>query len=63
MRFYVQIQSSGGNWVDTLGTDNILSAAEQMRYQIREYKETARIVERKDKVLYDDVEKLNRDCS
>lgn len=51
MRYWLQVQSAAGNWVDSLGTDSLDSAVEHGKF-LRERGETVRVVFRVDTVIW-----------
>jgi len=50
VRYWVQVRSSGGNWYDAIGTDDLECANSHMAF-LGEIGESVRVVERVDTVL------------
>lgn len=53
MKYWIQVQAPAGNWVDVLGTDDLNAAAKYAMWQQNHGPVKARVIERKDEVLYD----------
>ena len=57
MKYWIQTQAPAGNWCDTLGTDDLMSARNFADYQ-RSLGRTVRVAERADVVVPDRGEKV-----
>lgn len=50
MKYWVQTQAPAGNWVDSIGTNDLKAAKAHARY-LHSIGETARVISREDTVV------------
>jgi len=51
MRYWMQVQAPGGNWVDSLGANDIESCLAHGDYLTQEHGKVTRVIERMDVVI------------